>query len=107
MMEDIVPLDGNAAAGSLAALFAVEPTTIIVTCEGCGRENALATLKLFGGPVGLVLRCPACDTANVRFTDTGSRMTVDLRGSARLTVSSAGSLGGSDQPPARATSGKY
>jgi hypothetical protein len=88
MMEDVVPLDGNAAAGSLAALFAVEPTAILVTCEGCGREGALATLKLYGGSVGLVLRCPTCDTANVRFADTGTRMTVDLRGSSRLTVCS-------------------
>jgi hypothetical protein len=62
---------------------------IIATCEGCGRESALATLKLYGGPVGLVLRCPACDTANVRFTDTGEHMTVDLRGSTRLTVNRA------------------
>ncbi|HYX21548.1 MAG TPA: DUF6510 family protein, partial [Thermoanaerobaculia bacterium] len=42
MMEDLVPLDGNAAAGPLAALFAVEPTMIVVTCEGCGRESPLA-----------------------------------------------------------------
>ena len=90
MMDDVVPLDGNAAAGSLAALFAVEPTTIIVTCEGCGREGALATLKLYGGPVGMVLRCPACDTANVRFADTGARVMVDLRGSTRLTIDSVG-----------------
>jgi hypothetical protein len=89
MMEDVVPLDGNAAAGSLAGLFAVEPTMIIVTCEGCGREGALATLKLYGGPVGLVLRCPACDTANVRFADTGTQVTVDLRGSSRLTIHAA------------------
>jgi hypothetical protein len=90
MMEDVVPLDGNAAAGSLAALFAVDPTMIIVTCEGCDRESALATLKLYGGTVGLVLRCPTCDTANVRFADTGTRVTVDLRGSTRLTVRSTG-----------------
>jgi ribosomal protein S27E len=86
MMEDIMPLDGNAAAGPLAALFAVEPTTIMITCEGCGREGALATLKLYGGAMGLILRCPECDTANVRFSDAGTRVTVDLRGSTRLTV---------------------
>lgn len=86
MMDDVVPLDGNAAAGSLAALFAVEPTTMIVTCESCGREGALATLKLYGGPVGLVLRCPDCDTVNVRFADTGAQVTIDLRGSTRLTA---------------------
>jgi ribosomal protein S27E len=70
----------------LAALFAVEPTTIMITCEGCGREGALATLKLYGGAMGLILRCPECDTATVRFSDAGTRVTVDLRGSARLTV---------------------
>ncbi len=86
MIEDVVPLDGNAAAGPLAALFAVEPTTMIITCDGCGREGALATLKLYGGPLGLVLRCPACDTVNVRFADTGTSVALDLRGSTRLTV---------------------
>jgi hypothetical protein len=89
MTEDIVPLDGNAAAGPLAALFAVEPTTMIITCDGCGREGELATLKLYGGPLGVELRCPACDTANVRFTDTGTRVALDLRGSTRLTVHDA------------------
>ena len=89
MMEDIVPLDGNAAAGQLAVLFAVEPTTIVVTCDGCGRDSALATLKLYGGPVGLVLRCPDCDTANVRLAEIGTRVTLDLRGSTRLTVHGA------------------
>ena len=89
MMDDIVPLDGNAAAGPLAALFAVEPTTIMITCQGCGREGALATLKLYGGTMGLILRCPECDTANVRFTERGARMTVDLRGSSRLSVQDA------------------
>jgi hypothetical protein len=86
MTEEAVPLDGNAAAGPLAALFAVEPTTIMITCEGCGREGALATLKLYGGAMGLILRCPECDTANLRFSDAGARASVDLRGSSRLTL---------------------
>jgi hypothetical protein len=86
MNEDVVPLDGNAAAGQLASLFAVEPTMIIVTCEGCGREGPLATLRYYGEPLGVVLRCPACDTANVRSARTGGQVTLDLRGSSRLTV---------------------
>jgi ribosomal protein S27E len=89
MNDELVPLDGNAAAGALAALFAVEPTTIMITCEGCGREGAMATLKLYGGAMGMILRCPECDTANVRFSDAGTRATVDLRGSTRLTLFSA------------------
>jgi|tagenome__1003787_1003787.scaffolds.fasta_scaffold20215789_1 ribosomal protein S27E len=86
MMEEVLPLDGNAAAGALAALFAVEPTTMMITCEGCGREGALATLKLYGGAMGQILRCPECGTANVRFTDAGARVSLDLRGSTRLAV---------------------
>jgi hypothetical protein len=89
MTEELVPLDGNAAAGALAALFAVEPTTMMITCEGCGREGELATLKLYGGAMGQILRCPECGTANVRFTDAGPRATLDLRGSTRITVNGA------------------
>jgi ribosomal protein S27E len=86
MIEEVVALDGNAAAGPLTALFAVEPTTMMITCERCGREGPLATLNLYGGAMGMILRCPECGTANLRFTEAGGRVTVDLRGSARLTV---------------------
>jgi hypothetical protein len=89
MTEELVAFDGNAAAGPLSALFAVDPTTIMITCEGCGREGALATLKLYGGEMGLILRCPECDTANLRFADAGTRTTVDLRGSAQLAIASS------------------
>ena len=89
MTEDIVPLDGNAAAGALAGLFAVEPTIMMICCEGCGREGELATLELYGGAMGQILRCPECGTANVRFTGAGARLTIDLRGSTRLTVCGA------------------
>ena len=86
MNDELVPLDGNAAAGRLAALFAVEPTTIMITCESCGREGPLGSLKLYGGAMGTILRCPECGTANLRFSDAGARATIDLRGSSRLTV---------------------
>lgn len=90
MTEEIAVLDGNAAAGPLAALFAVEPTTMMITCERCGREGPLAALKLYGGAMGMILRCPECGTANLRFTDAGGQVTLDLRGSARLTVPDPG-----------------
>jgi len=86
MTDKPVPLDGNAAAGRLAALFAVEPTTIMITCVGCGREGPLGSLKLYGGAMGMILRCPECGTANLRFSDAGPGATIDLRGSSLLTV---------------------
>ena len=86
MTDEVVALDGNAAAGPLAALFAVEPTTMMITCASCGREGPLGTLKLYGGAMGMILRCPECGTANLRFSDAGEQATIDLRGSARVTV---------------------
>ena len=86
MMDELVPLDGNAAAGPLADLFAVEMTRAIVECAGCGHEGALATLMLYGGAAGLVLRCPACDQVNLRLLNTGTSLNLDLRGCTRLTV---------------------
>jgi hypothetical protein len=85
MMDDVMPLDGNAAAGRLADLFAVEMTRAIVVCDGCGREGALATLKFYGS-AGVVLRCPTCEAIILRLLNTGSTLNLDLRGCTRLTV---------------------
>ena len=86
MTGDTMPLDGNAAAGRFADLFAVDMTVATITCEGCGREGPLATLALYGGGAGTVLRCPACDAVNLRLLDTGTLLNLDLRGCARLSV---------------------
>ena len=83
--DDLMPLDGNAAAGALAEVFALEMTEAMVSCEGCGREGALATLRLYGRGAGLVLRCPNCETVNLRLLNTGTAINLDLRGCARLT----------------------
>ncbi len=85
MMDDVMPLDGNAAAGRLADLFGVEMTRATIVCDGCGRERALATLEYYGG-AGVVLRCPGCDAVILRLLDTGSTLNLDLRGCTRLTV---------------------
>jgi hypothetical protein len=85
-MSDDTALDGNAAAGRLADIFAVDITGAMVTCEGCGRESALATLALYGGAVGLVLRCRGCDAVNLRLSNTGRTIHLDLRGATRISV---------------------
>lgn len=83
---DTTPLDGNAAAGRLAELFVPDMTAAAITCDGCGREGPLATLILYGGGAGAVLRCPSCDAVNLRLLDTGATLNLDLRGCARLTI---------------------
>ena len=86
MSDDNLPLDGNAAAGRLMDVFAVDMTGATVTCDGCGRESVLATLALYGGTVGLVLRCPGCDAVNLRLSNTGRSIHLDLRGASRISI---------------------
>ena len=55
-------LDGNAVAGLLQEMFAVEMTTAIGTCGGCGAREPVGAVHVFRG-AGIVLRCPHCDNA--------------------------------------------
>jgi hypothetical protein len=56
---DELMLDGNAVAGLLQEVFAVEMTTAIETCGGCGVSEPLGAAHVFRG-AGVVLRCPHC-----------------------------------------------
>jgi hypothetical protein len=57
-MEPLM-LDGNAVAGLLREVFAVEMTTAIGTCDACGVAEAVGALHVFRG-AGIVMRCPHC-----------------------------------------------
>jgi Family of unknown function (DUF6510) len=83
-------LDGNAAAGLLSQVFAVEVTAATVVCEGCGRDSAVAELMLYGGPLGAVLRCRGCDLAMIRLAATPGGHRLDMRGVALLRIARAG-----------------
>jgi Family of unknown function (DUF6510) len=82
-------LDGNAAAGALGEVFAVELTTALATCEGCGRSSAVAELMLYGGGLGVVLRCPGCEAAMIRLARTPAGHHLDMRGVALLRIAAA------------------
>ena len=53
-------LDGNAIAGLLQEVFAVEMTTAVGTCGSCGTAGPVGAAHLYRG-AGIVLRCPHCD----------------------------------------------
>jgi hypothetical protein len=83
-------LDGNAAAGVLAEIFAFDMTTAQCTCAGCGHIAAVGGLRLYGGQMGTVLRCPSCDRVQMRIVSVPSaegRYWLDMRGIARLGIS--------------------
>lgn len=86
MIDDIVALDGNAAAGRLGQFFAFDVTIAMITCGHCGAERPLAELRLYGRDAAIVLRCRDCDAVNIRMLETDRSMNVDLSGVARVRV---------------------
>ena len=73
-------LDGNAAAGELREIFAVDVTTARGQCAGCGRTTVLADVRLYVRAPGLVARCRDCDGALLRLVRGSGRAWLDLRG---------------------------
>jgi hypothetical protein len=77
-------LDGNAAAGILSEIFALEITPNPVECAHCGQEGAIGSLLAFSQAPGMVLRCPACEQTILRIVQTPEAFFLDLRGAAYL-----------------------
>src|SRR5258708_19480599 len=59
-------LDGNAAAGLLQELFALEMTTVPAECAHCGNIGEIGSLLCFSQAPGMILRCPACEQIILR-----------------------------------------
>jgi hypothetical protein len=86
MIDNDMPLDGNAAAGSLSTLFAFDVTTAIVHCGNCDASGPIAELRFYGTPNAMVLRCRTCGEVNIRLLATHRSTNLDLAGSARIEV---------------------
>jgi predicted RNA-binding Zn-ribbon protein involved in translation (DUF1610 family) len=76
---DALMLDGNAAAGVLQELFAVEMTASVGTCDNCGTAGEVGRAHLYRG-AGLVFRCPSCTAILMTLVSAGGRTWIDLRG---------------------------
>jgi len=77
-------LDGNAAAGTLAALFGADVTVVPGKCDHCGHVHALAELDAWTRSPGSVLRCPDCHGVVLRIVETADATYLDARGAAYL-----------------------
>jgi Family of unknown function (DUF6510) len=82
---DALMLDGNAVAGLLQEVFAVEMTTAIGTCGNCGATEPLGAVHVFQG-AGVVLRCPHCHNALVTIVKAGTRVWIGVPGVRTLQV---------------------
>ena len=77
-------LDGNAAAGLLQQIFAIDITLAQITCGGCQLVQPLAALRLYGLPMGNILCCPRCQATLIRAVARDQECWLDLRGAAGL-----------------------
>lgn len=75
--------DGNALAGLLAEVLAVDPTDVTRRCHSCGAEHPLAEHRAYQG-AGVVLRCPTCRDAGVRIGVAEAELTLEWRGTFRV-----------------------
>jgi hypothetical protein len=76
---DALMLDGNAVAGLLQEVFAVEMTTAIATCSACDAAGAIGATQVFRG-AGVVLSCPHCGNVLATIVEADTRMWMGLGG---------------------------
>ena len=79
-------IDGNALAGPLREIFAVDVTAAHGRCVGCGCTCAVAELRLYTDAPGLVARCPSCEEVVLRVVRGPDRAWLDLRGLVSLEI---------------------
>ena len=83
-------LDGNVIAGPLAEVFAVDMTTAMGRCEGCGAVAVLAEARVYVDAPGTVVRCASCETVLLRVVTAPDRTWIDLRGLSYLQLANSG-----------------
>jgi hypothetical protein len=73
-------LDGNAAAGELSNIFAMDVTAAKGQCAHCGAIKRFAEARVYMRCPGLVARCSVCQHVLLRFVKARQRAFLDLRG---------------------------
>jgi hypothetical protein len=73
-------LDGNAAAGELSGIFAMDVTTAEGQCAHCGAIKRFAEAHLYMQAPGVVARCAVCEHVLLRLVNARQRMFLDARG---------------------------
>jgi Family of unknown function (DUF6510) len=80
MSSQISYLDGNAAAGELSTIFAIDVTSAEGQCANCGAIRRFAETHLYVQDPGFVARCPVCQHILLRLANVRRRVFLDMRG---------------------------
>jgi hypothetical protein len=73
-------LDGNAAAGELSNIFAMDITAAEGQCAHCGTTRRFAEAHLYTHAPGFVARCAVCQQVLLRLVKARQRLFLDMRG---------------------------
>jgi len=79
-MTEPTYLDGNVVAGVLGEVFAVDVTTAVGRCDGCGAVSVIAETRVYVDAPGAVVCCADCDAVLMRVVTAPGRTWLDLRG---------------------------
>jgi len=79
-------LDGNAAAGELSKIFAVDVTAAEGQCAHCGATKRFAETHLYMQGPGVVARCAVCKHVLLRLVSIRQRVFLDMRGMTYLSL---------------------
>jgi hypothetical protein len=82
-------LDGNAAAGELSKIFAIDVTAAEGQCANCGATKRFAEAHLYMHGPGVVARCVVCEHVLLRLVSGRQRVFLDLRGLTYLSLDTA------------------
>ena len=73
-------LDGNAAAGELSKIFALDVTAAQGQCAHCGAKRRFAEAHLYMQGPGIVARCAVCEHVLLRLVTARQGVFLDMRG---------------------------
>jgi hypothetical protein len=79
-------VDGNALAGPLSEVFAVDVTVATSRCASCGQTDPVAALHVYTKAPGLVARCPGCGAVVMRLVRSPTGASLDMRGCVNLQI---------------------
>jgi hypothetical protein len=82
-------LDGNAAAGELSKIFAMDVTVAEGQCAHCGATKRFAEAHLYMQCPGVVARCAVCEHVLLRLVSVRQRVFLDVRGMTYLCLETA------------------
>jgi Family of unknown function (DUF6510) len=82
-------LDGNAAAGELSKIFAVDVTSAEGQCAHCGTKKRFAEAHVYMQGPGVVARCVVCEHVLLRLVNVRRRVLLDVRGMSYLCFDTA------------------